>query len=151
MRAVKTFGECLREGIARKVSPDHERSKSLLAESERRMRSLSEKLIKLGVTDDNANDYIEYCYDLLMHAVRAALMVDGYNTAGQGAHESEVSYLRELGVADADVRFADQLRYYRNGILYYGTRLDAEYAKKVIAFAKRQQPKLIKLIQRKLS
>lgn len=32
--------------------------------------------------------------------------------------------------------------HFRNGILYYGTRLDEEYAKKVVEFTKKIYPKL---------
>lgn len=66
----------------------------------------------------------------------------GFNSSGQGAHEAEVSYMRKIDFSDNDVRFADQLRYFRNGIVYYGKILDAEYAKKVVKFMKRASPKL---------
>jgi hypothetical protein len=39
-----------------------------------------------------------------------------------------------LGFNERDVEFLDQIRYFRNGMLYYGTILDAEYAKKVFDF-----------------
>ncbi len=32
------------------------------------------------------------------------------------------------------IEFADRLRYYRNGILYYGKSFDAAYARKVLRF-----------------
>src|SRR3989344_2527875 len=124
---LKSFEEYVTEGIVKKVSKNKERAKSLLEESERKMRSLKERLEKLGIKDENANDYVEYCYDLLLHLVRAKLYLDGYSASGQGAHEAEVAYLRKLGFTETEVRFADQVRYFRNGILYYGTSLDAEY------------------------
>ena len=62
------------------------------------------------------------------------MLEEGYNASGQGAHEAEVSYLRELGFKEKDIQFADQLRYFRNGMLYYGTILDDEYAKLIIEF-----------------
>ncbi|HLD05802.1 MAG TPA: hypothetical protein VJG90_08845 [Candidatus Nanoarchaeia archaeon] len=144
---LKSFEEYVTEGIVKKVSKNKERAKSLLEESERKMRSLKERLEKLGIKDENANDYVEYCYDLLLHLVRAKLYLDGYSASGQGAHEAEVAYLRKLGFTETEVRFADQVRYFRNGILYYGTSLDAEYAQKVVAFTKKIQPQLIKLVK----
>ena len=57
------------------------------------------------------------------------MLLEGYNASGLGAHEAEVSYLRVLGFSENDVQFADQLRFFRNGMLYYGTMLDKEYAK----------------------
>ena len=117
-----------------------------IIESERKMLSLKERLEKLGIKNENANDYIEYCYDIIMHLVRAKMYLDGYYSSGQGAHEAEVSYLKVLGFDEKEVQFADQMRYFRNGILYYGTTLDDEYAKKVIEFTKKIYPKLKMII-----
>ncbi len=136
MRVLKPFEEFIQEGIVRKVAVNKERAKSLVIESERKMGSLKERLEKLGIKDENANDYVEYCYDIVMLLVRAKLYLEGYSASGQGAHEAEVSYLRLLGIAERDVLFADELRYFRNGILYYGSSLDAEYAEKVVEFTK---------------
>ena len=45
-----------------------------------------------------------------------------------------------------DIRFMDELRYYRNGTKYYGTILSTDYAIKVRAFTDRSYPLLRKLI-----
>lgn len=82
------------------------------------------------------------CYDILMELVRAKMLLDGYGASGQGAHEAEVTYLRKLGFSEKDVQFADQMRFFRNGMLYYGTHLDKEYAENVITFAKMMYNKL---------
>jgi len=147
MRNIKLFADFVKEGVAKRVSVNKERAKSLMSQSERKMRSLKEQLEKIGVKDDNANDYVEYCYDILMYLLRAKLYMEGYSASGQGAHEAEVSYLRELKFSDKDIQFADQLRYFRNGILYYGTSLDNEYADKVIEFTKRVYLKLLEKLR----
>ena len=102
---------------------------------------------KLGITNENANDYVEYCYDIFMHLVRAKMLLEGYNASGFGAHEAEVAYIRVLGFNENDVQFANQLRFFRNGMLYYGTRLDKVYAEKVIEFTKQMYLKLKGLIK----
>ena len=79
-----------------------------------------------------------------MELIRAKMLLEGYNASGQGAHEAEVSYLRVLGFSEKDVQFADQMRFFRNGMLYYGKILDKEYAEKVVDFVKQTYPKLIK-------
>ena len=142
MKVLKKFEEFLKDGTMKKVYPNPERAKSLIIESERKLNSLNERIEKIGVKDNNANDYIEYCYDIIMLLIRAKLYARGYNSGGQGAHEAEVSYLRVLGFNDNEVQFMVQLRYFRNGILYYGTKLDAEYAEKVIQFTKKMYTKL---------
>ncbi|MBI5391667.1 hypothetical protein HZB00_01565 [Candidatus Woesearchaeota archaeon] len=82
-----------------------------------------------------------------MEVIRAKMLLDGYNASGFGAHEAEVSYMRILGFKENEVQFADQLRYFRNGMLYYGTILDKGYAEKVIEFTKRTYEKLKMLIK----
>ena len=81
-----------------------------------------------------------------MEMVRAKMLVDGFSASGQGAHEAEVSYLREIGFSENSVQFANQLRYLRNGMLYYGKILDKEYAEKVMRFINETYPKLMKMI-----
>ena len=81
-----------------------------------------------------------------MGLVRAKMLLDGFKTTGQGAHEAEVAYLRELKFSEPDVQFANQLRYFRNGIMYYGKSFDAEYAQKVLAFLERCYLRLTKMI-----
>jgi hypothetical protein len=96
----------------------------------------------MGVHDNNANDYLKKCYDILMGLIRAKMLLEGYNASGICAHEAEVSYMRNLNLSENEVQFANQMRYFRNGILYYGTILDKEYAEKVIEFTKKNYPKL---------
>lgn len=142
MISIKHFEDYIHNGVVKKVSRNAERAKSLIIESERKYNSLKENLEKIGVKNENANDYIEYCYDIIMYLIRAKLYLEGYNTTGHDAHRAEVSYLRNLSFIEKDIRFIDQLTYFRNGILYYGTQLDKEYAEVVIEFTKRNYMKL---------
>ena len=137
MKPLKLFEEYLKIGVVKKIKVDFNRAKSLILNSERKINSLNEKLEKIGVRDDNANEYLENCYDSIMLLIRAKLFLEGYNSSGVNAHEAEVSYLRVLGFNENDVQFADRLRYFRNGMLYYGTILDEEYAKRVLEFTKK--------------
>lgn len=147
MSTLKLFEEYIQEGVIKRVKINKERAKSLIIESERKMLSLKERQEKLGVKNENANDYVEYCYDIIMHLIRAKLYLVGYYASGQGAHEAEVSYLKILGFNEEYIEFADKMRYFRNGILYYGTSLDAEYAEKVIEFTNRIYPKLKEMVK----
>jgi hypothetical protein len=64
------------------------------------------------------------------------MLEQGYVSSGQGAHEAEVAFTRNLGFTENNVQLLDQLRYFRNGILYYGKRFDKEYAERIILFTK---------------
>ncbi len=142
MKPLKNFEEFIKEGIIRKVAIDLNRAKSLILESERKINSLNENIEKVGIKDQNANDYVEYCYDILMFLIRSKLYKEGYSSIGQGAHEAEVSFARNLGLNEKETQFLNQVRYFRNGILYYGKRLDIEFAEKVLEFTKKIYPKL---------
>ncbi|HIH12554.1 TPA: hypothetical protein HA242_02420 [Candidatus Woesearchaeota archaeon] len=147
MRSVKSFEEYIQTGVMKQVTINNERARSLSSESARKLGSLKESLEKIGIKKENANDYVEDCYDILMYLLRAKLYQEGYSSSGMGAHEAEVSYLRILGFSEKEFYFMDQLRYFRNGILYYGIPLDSEYAEKVIEFTYNIYPKLKKIVR----
>jgi hypothetical protein len=134
MRPVRNFDEFIEEQTVRKQSPDKSRANSLIHEAERTEKFLWEVIASVGITDENANNIIKIAYDIIMEKIRAKLILNGYHTAGQGAHEAEVSYLRELNFNERDVQFLDQLRYFRNGIMYYGKFFDKDYAEKTVKF-----------------
>ncbi len=139
---MKRFEEFLREGIVYKTTSDVERARNLILQAERKMRSLLENLTKVGITKDNTNDYVEACYDILMFLVRAEMYSSGYVARGHGAHEAEVAFVRNIGVVESEVLFLDRIRYFRNGMLYYGTNVDKEYTEKVIVFTKKSYDKM---------
>ena len=93
----------------------------------------------------NANFIIDYCYDILMEIIRAKMFIEGYNS--DNSHEAEISYLKVLGFSEADLTFMDELRYYRNGIKYYGTILDKDYAEKVLVFMNKNYLKIKNLVK----
>jgi len=80
-----------------------------------------------------------------MELIRAKMFADGFSTTGKGAHEAEVSYLAKIGFKTNDVEFANELRYFRNGIMYYGKKFDKIYATKVMKFLKIIYPLLKKM------
>ncbi|MFA6022864.1 MAG: hypothetical protein WC781_02130 [Candidatus Pacearchaeota archaeon] len=146
MKPIKDFQEFIKEGIVKRQSPDKSRAEFLIKESEQSYTYLLELINKMGINDDNANNYVKNCYDMLMELVRAKMLLEGYNASGYHAHEAEVSYLRLLNFKEKDVQFADQMRFFRNGMLYYGTIIDKEYAEKVISFTKENYHKIKKMI-----
>jgi len=146
MKGIKDFDEFVRENIVKKQSPDKMRAEFLIKESENSYDNLLWLIKNLKLDDKSANIFIKSCYDVLMELLRAKMLLAGYNASGFGAHEAEVAYIRVLGFNENDVQFANQLRFFRNGMLYYGTRLDKVYAEKVIEFTKRMYLKLKELI-----
>ena len=143
MKSLKPFEEYIQTGIVKKQSPDKSRADFLFKEAERSYLFLLDLLKKFKITNNNANDFVKNCYDILMEVIRAKMLLAGYNSSGYGAHEAEVSYMKILGFSENDVQFANQVRFFRNGMLYYVTMLDKEYAEKVIEFLNKVYKKRI--------
>jgi len=142
MRAIRQVEEFIKEGTVKKQMPDNSRANFLIKESEKSNSFLKRLIADYEVTDDNANSIIRICYDIFMELIRASMLKNGFNSQGKGAHEAEVSYMRNLQFSENYIRFADQMRYFRNGIVYYGKIMDAEYAKRVVNFLNKTYPKL---------
>lgn len=134
MKSPDSFKKYLDKKIVKKQSPDLSRVRSLKKEAQKSYEYLIEIKEKIGITDKNANNIIKDSYDIIMEMIRAKMLEKGFNSSGRGAHEAEVSYLRELGFSETRVLFCNQLRYFRNGMLYYGKSFDKEYAEKVWEF-----------------
>lgn len=109
MKEIKDFNEFLKQGIVKGGRTDSNRAINLIAKAERKKESLRERIHKIEITDNNAEDYIESCYDIIMLSIRAKMLLDGYNASGLGAHEAEVSYLRKLEFSENEIQFADKV------------------------------------------
>ena len=149
MRTIKNFEEFIKENIVKKQSPDYPRANFLIEESAKSYALLIRLQEKLELNNDTSNLFVKSCYDIIMEMIRAKMLIDGYNASGFGAHEAEVAYLRILKFSEHDIQFADQLRFFRNGMLYYGTMLDKEYAEKVIIFTNKIYKKLEDMLPKK--
>jgi len=147
MKPIRNFEEFIKENIVKKQTPDKSRAGFLISESKMSYNLMLELLEKMKVTEKNVNMFVKECYDTLMGLIRAKMLLDGYNASGFGAHEAEVAYMRNMGFSEQETQFADQMRFFRNGMLYYGTRLDKEYAEKVIEFTKKTYPKLKEMVK----
>ena len=144
---MKEFREFLEVGIVKRLSPNVLRAKDLIQESERKYKSLKQIINKIGLSNENSNDIIEYCYDIIIGLIRAKMYFDGYKSSGKGAHEAEVSYLMEMGFSETESRFMNEMRYFRNGIKYYGRHFGEDYSKRVVRYMEEMVVKLRKLVK----
>ncbi len=142
---MKKFEEFIQEGTIKKQSPNKSRALSIVKEVEEKKAFLELSLKSISKDKMNSNFVVDYCYDILMEITRAKMFLDGYNAGN--SHQAEVSYLKFLGFSEAEITFMDELRYYRNGMKYYGTRLEKDYAEKVLNFMNYKYPKLKALIK----
>jgi hypothetical protein len=144
MRVIKNFEEFLEEGVVKKQSSNPSRAKFLKQEAKQNYEYLLTSVEKIKITDKNANNYVKQCYDIIMELIRSEMILLGYNSSGYSAHEAEVSYLRKIKFNETDIKIVDQLRYFRNGMLYYGKKLDKDYAEKIVKFTKELYLKFMK-------
>lgn len=137
MRTPKTVEEHLQEGTIKKITPDHNRAENLRREATRKYRKLHKTIETQGIEEEDSNDYLEDRYNIIMQLIRAHMLEQGYNSTGRGAHEAEIAYAKKLGLQEQELETLDQLRYLRNGILYYGKTNDKEYAQKIIDYTEK--------------
>ena len=142
MKLPKEFDYYLQKRVVRKISPDRYRANYLLNESKRSFEGLRERVKLLGISDLHANSIIKDSYDIIMERIRARLFLDGFSSSGNYAHEAEVSYFWKMDFSEKDVSFLNELRYFRNSIIYYGKIFDKDYAQKVFDFLERIDSKL---------
>jgi hypothetical protein len=105
----------------------------------------------MGFDEDNASSIAKDIYDIIMEALRALLLLNGFKSSSQFSHEAEVSFLKELGFNESDVSFLNDLRYSRNSVIYYGKLLDVEFSEKAFSFLNKIHPKLIEMVNKMLS
>jgi len=141
---MKKFQEYIKEGIVRKRTPNRQRAISLMEESDKKKAFLDISMKSIPKDKMSSNFIADYCYDIIMELLRAKMVLEGLNAGN--SHEAEVSYMLMLGFTEEDAKTMDELRYYRNGIKYYGTILDMEYALKALQFMQKVSPRLRMLI-----
>ena len=144
MKELKDFKKFVEEGIVKKQEPNRNRANDLMEESDKNYNFLKKVLDKVDIIDEDANSIIKNCYDIIMPLIRSKMLLKGFSSSGIGAHEAEVAYLKVLGFLESDVEFCNQLRYFRNGIMYYGKKFDKEYAEKVLNFLEKVKKNLEK-------
>ncbi len=142
MKLPKEFEYYVQKGIIKKQAPDKPRADFLLQEAEKSLKGLKERVKVIGINELNANSIIKDCHDIIMELIRAKLLLEGFSASGGFAHEGEISYLKKIGFPDNEVSFLNELRYFRNSIIYYGKLLDTDYAKKVFDFLNKILPRL---------
>ena len=147
MNKIKKFEEYIENKVVKKRGSDKIKAQDLTTEAEKDKKFLEEIKKKIPLNDDNANNFIEQVYKIILKTIRARMMIDGYKATGHSAHEAEVAYMINLGFSEAETEFMDEIRYSRNGILYYGSSFNKDYAEKILVFFEKIYPRLKKMVE----
>ena len=142
MNLPQAFEKYVQQGIIIKCSINKPRAEFLMIEAEKSFKGVNKRVNVMGIDEENSNSIIKDCYDIMMEVIRAKLLLTGYCSAGQFAHEAEISYLKKCEFSDYNISFMNEVRYFRNSITYYGKILTVEYARQVFEFTTKMYPKL---------
>ena len=131
------WNDCLFSGIARKVSQDTARAKSLSEISNERI------MIIPVITVKNCNFVFEDYYTSIMELLQAIIFLNGFNVSN---HIGLGFYLRDILCRDDLYRIFDDLRFKRNSLTYYGNRRDFPTANEAVKNCKLLIKELKKLL-----
>ena len=116
--------ECFRKGLIKKAKIDEELIKSLIE-----MANINEATVRNAKIDGiNISSYVSLAYDSLREVLEAICISKGYKVL---SHICIAELLKEL-FEDFDYDEFDRLRYIRNSINYYGTKIEFEQGKEII-------------------
>jgi len=116
--------DCYKKGFIKKTKINNELIKSLIE-----MSDIKEKTINSAKIDSvNISAYLSMAYDSLREVLEAFCISKSYKVT---SHLCLGELLKSL-VSDFDFNSFDRFRYVRNGINYYGTKIDFEQGKKII-------------------
>jgi hypothetical protein len=115
--------DCIIKNSARQVTPDLNRSRSLIETAKERISLITE------INKKNCNYVFEDYYTSLLELLQGLAFKEGFNISN---HICIGYYLRDnLKREDFYIIF-DDLRFKRNSLTYYGKRMDFEVAKEAI-------------------
>ena len=126
--------DCLMGSSAKTTTPDLNRAKSLTETAKERISLTKE------INEKNCNFVFEDYYTSLLELLQAMAFRNGYNIIN---HLCLGFYLRDVLKREDLFILFDDVRFKRNSLTYYGSRMDFETAKQAIEKCK----KLIKGLQ----
>ena len=116
--------DCTKKGFIKKTMIDKELMVSL-----REMSDIKENTVKSAKIDkQNISVYVSVAYDSLREILEAVCISKGYKVTN---HICLGELMKKLD-SSFDYATYDRLRYIRNGINYYGEKIDFEQGKQII-------------------
>jgi len=119
------LNECFQKGTIKKTFIDRELIKSLLE-----MSDINESTVKTAsLSEKNISSYVALAYDSLRGVLEALCILHGYKVLNHIC----IGELLVTLINDFDYDEFDRLRWIRNGINYYGKKVDFEQGKEIIS------------------
>ncbi|MBI3334405.1 hypothetical protein HYZ97_02875 [Candidatus Pacearchaeota archaeon] len=122
------WNDCLTDNSARTITPDIDRARALEQTAKDRIQVIA------GINEKNCNFVFEDYYTSLLELLQAMAFKNGFNILN---HICLGYYLRDI-LKREDLYFLfDDVRYKRNSLTYYGSKMDYETAKEAIEACKK--------------
>jgi uncharacterized protein (UPF0332 family) len=116
--------DCIKKGFLKKTRIDKELIRSLIE-----MSGIKEDAVNSAkISEVNISAYVSMAYDSLREILEALCILKEYKVT---SHICLGELLRQL-IPNFDFNSFDRFRYIRNGINYYGTKVDYEQGKEII-------------------
>lgn len=137
------LGECKKKGIIKKTKIDKNLVQSLME-----MSDIKEKTIEqVELNEVTINAFLPIAYDSLREILEAYCILHGFKV---GNHDCLGKLSKQLE-PDFDIASFDRFRYARNGINYYGTKIDLTQGKILIETILKLKHKMVKKTKKILS
>ena len=117
------WNDCLINKSAKNITPDIKRAESLIETANERISLIKE------INEKNCNFIFEDYYTSLFELLQAMAFKKGFNILN---HLCIGYYLRDVLKREDLYILFDDIRYKRNSLTYYGSRMDYETAKQAI-------------------
>ena len=108
-----------------KIKPDKERARSLI-----KLAKLRYEKVKTFDGEKESSLVAEGFYEVIKELITSILFIDGYKTL---SHKDLVEYIGSNykdNFSDSDIALLDQLRKFRNKIVYYGIFVEPSYIRR---------------------
>ena len=122
------WDDCLVNRLVKNISSDIKRAESLMETAKERISLVKE------INERNCNFVFEDYYTSLLELLQAMAFKKGFNILN---HVCLGYYLRDILKREDLYKIFDDMRYKRNSLTYYGSRMDYETAKQAIEKCKK--------------
>jgi len=117
--------ECFRKGVIKRTKVNRELIKSLIE-----MSGIKETAVRTaGINEINISAYVSLAYDSLREALEAVCISRGYKVLSHVCIGELLGYI----LKGFPHKKFDRMRYIRNSINYYGTKVELRQGKQLIA------------------
>ena len=128
---INSFDNYLKQGKAKKKTPDFEEAKALLFKSENRIHYTKSKKI----TNKTAAFVLEDSYEAIRESAQALMSIKGFKPY---SHEATISFIKDfhsLDFNEEEVRKFDRFRQLRNNSIYQAKPISEQDARSCFLFA----------------